>query len=333
MLRNIPNKLDWVCYHPSFHVDIADHSSQLSLKALLDQVCFGTYDFVYLRIDFKTGHNVGYAFINFSDVGGMIAMLDKIEGCGWIGYRSNKNAEISYATIQGREALVQKFRNSSVMQETPFCRPRLFMPYEDAMDMNQIRVAGVEQPFPAPDNLSKLQRSMDSARTVGLFPPSGVTNNGQRMAITGFDRGNPRDERQVNPTRMVPTMTEPIKRECEYFNFHKNGPSASGALVPFEFLSQNVVADFMRMHRHNARVRSVDPGVIGRPQVDTMVNEQQHYAASGANAFAPRYAPVYGQASGVAAAGPSSSPRGYNSTGRVLGDSFDVRMSKSFCDY
>jgi len=52
--------------------------------------------------------------------------FDKIERRCWVGYRSGKAAEISYATIQGREALIQKFRNSSVMQETPFCRPRLF---------------------------------------------------------------------------------------------------------------------------------------------------------------------------------------------------------------
>ena len=51
--------------------------------------------------------------------------FDKIERRCWVGYRSGKAAEISFATIQGREALIQKFRNSSVMQETPFCRPRL----------------------------------------------------------------------------------------------------------------------------------------------------------------------------------------------------------------
>ncbi|KAF2680244.1 hypothetical protein K458DRAFT_269757, partial [Lentithecium fluviatile CBS 122367] len=236
MLRNIPNKLDW-----------------LSLKALLDQVCFGTYDFVYLRIDFKTGHNVGYAFINFADMSGMIAMLDYVEGRGWIGYRSNKNAEVSYATIQGREALTQKFRNSSVMQETPFCRPRLFNTYDDAITIDALRIAGFEQPFPAPDNLSKLQRSMDSARSVGLFPPTGPTNNGQRFIFNSdFDRGTPRDVAHSATTparhvvaRMIAGMTEQMKRECEQFNAYTNGLSPYGHVVPFQYLPANVVCDFM----------------------------------------------------------------------------------------
>lgn len=80
---------------------------------------------MYLRIDFSTGSNVGYAFINFSKPEGIIQVIDFIEGMPWKGYRSGKYAEISYATIQGKEALVQKFRNSSVILEWPHCRPKV----------------------------------------------------------------------------------------------------------------------------------------------------------------------------------------------------------------
>ncbi|KAF2750458.1 hypothetical protein M011DRAFT_243337 [Sporormia fimetaria CBS 119925] len=151
MLRNIPNKMDW-----------------LSLKQLIDQHCLGSYDFLYLRIDFSTGCNVGYAFVNFVDTSAMIALLDHIEFRTWKGFRSAKAAEVSYATIQGREALVAKFRNSSVMHETPYCRPRLLISCEDTTAVTRI---GTEIDFPGADNAAKLHRSIDNARSMGLFPP------------------------------------------------------------------------------------------------------------------------------------------------------------------
>jgi len=82
MLRNIPNKV-----------------TQAQLKEIVDRTSFGRYDFMYLRIDFSNGCNVGYAFINFADP------LDII--------------------IQGRDCLIQKFRNSSVMLEPEYCRPKV----------------------------------------------------------------------------------------------------------------------------------------------------------------------------------------------------------------
>lgn len=249
----------------------------MTLKALLDQVCFGTYDFVYLRIDFKSGHNVGYAFINFSDASGMIAMLDKVEHRGWVGYRSSKNAEISYATIQGREALVQKFRNSSVMQETPFCRPRLFISYDDAVAAGSARDTGLEWYFPTPDNLSKLQRSMDSARSVGLFPPNGITNMQMNRAMTStFDRGTPRDIlhhsmvcNQGGPPPFDQDIDEYKKRNCEQWYALKHGVSQAG-LVPFDHIPLAFVQEFLREHGSPTRcniVQHPNPGVIGRPAV------------------------------------------------------------------
>jgi hypothetical protein len=51
----------------------------MALKNILDKFAFGTYDFVYLRIDFKSGCNVGYAFINFADANGMLSLIDRME--------------------------------------------------------------------------------------------------------------------------------------------------------------------------------------------------------------------------------------------------------------
>ncbi|KAI8940878.1 hypothetical protein NX059_002138 [Plenodomus lindquistii] len=254
MLRNIPNKLDW-----------------MSLKAILDNVCFGTYDFMYLRIDFKTGCNVGYAFINFSDIRGMIALVDHIEGHVWPGFRSGKAAEISYATIQGREALVSKFRNSSVMQETPFCRPRLFFTYAEANVMGFLRNAGTEQAFPRPDNLSKLQRSMDSARSIGLYPPHGMSPATEhRTRASTYDRGTPRDVIQSavyysrhnyhNPPPFG-GLPEAKKRDIEAWYTYTYGRGHIG-LIPFEYIPLTHIRKYFALNQPEAPAPRL-PGVIG----------------------------------------------------------------------
>jgi hypothetical protein len=241
----------------------------MALKTILDNVSFGTYDFIYLRIDFKSGCNVGYAFINFADASGMLALIDRIERRLWPGFNSDKTAEISYATIQGREALVQKFRNSSVMQETPYCRPRLVYTLVDADAMGQLRIAGTEQAFPRPDNLSKLQRSMDSARSVGLYPPHGYSNlNEHRGRATAYDRGGPRDILQAAVhyarQRAAPVpfagLTDAQKKDIENWYSETYGGGHCG-LIPFDCIPMTHVAQYF------AEVSGpmAAPGVIGGP--------------------------------------------------------------------
>lgn len=94
----------------------------------MNESSFGKYDFMYLRIDFANNCNVGYAFINFEDPFSIIEFVNAKAGRRWGCYHSDKIAEVSYATIQGRDCLVQKFRNSSVMLELPSFRPKVDSP-------------------------------------------------------------------------------------------------------------------------------------------------------------------------------------------------------------
>ncbi|KAL2809025.1 RNA recognition motif 2-domain-containing protein [Aspergillus granulosus] len=175
MLRNIPNKID-----------------QTMLKAIVDETSHGKYDFMYLRIDFANNCNVGYAFINFEDPIDIIDFIIARAGRTWNCFSSDKVAEVSYATIQGKDCLVQKFRNSSVMLEHPSFRPKIFHTGTGPL-------AGTEDRFPGPDNPSKMRRSIENAEHVGLFAPrvGQQYRDEQRRRRSQYDRGTIAAEREI----------------------------------------------------------------------------------------------------------------------------------------
>ncbi|XP_048230687.1 protein MEI2-like 2 isoform X2 [Ricinus communis] len=109
MIKNIPNK----------------YTSNMLLAAI-DENHKGTYDFLYLPIDFKNKCNVGYAFINMLSPSHIIPFYEAFNGKKWEKFNSEKVASLAYARIQGKAALVTHFQNSSLMNEDKRCRPILF---------------------------------------------------------------------------------------------------------------------------------------------------------------------------------------------------------------
>ncbi|KAJ7968858.1 Protein MEI2-like [Quillaja saponaria] len=109
MIKNIPNK----------------YTSKMLLAAI-DENHQGTYDFLYLPIDFKNKCNVGYAFINVLSPSLIIPFYEEFNGKKWEKFNSEKVASLAYARIQGKAALVSHFQNSSLMNEDKRCRPILF---------------------------------------------------------------------------------------------------------------------------------------------------------------------------------------------------------------
>ncbi|XP_024531526.1 protein MEI2-like 2 isoform X1 [Selaginella moellendorffii] len=128
MIKNIPNK----------------YTSKLLLSTI-DEHHRGTYDFIYLPIDFKVilGEqkcfpgidrllpvqnkcNVGYAFINMTEPAHIVPFYKSFNGKKWEKFNSEKVASLAYARIQGKAALVAHFQNSSLMNEDKRCRPILF---------------------------------------------------------------------------------------------------------------------------------------------------------------------------------------------------------------
>ncbi|KAJ6703247.1 RNA RECOGNITION MOTIF-CONTAINING [Salix viminalis] len=109
MIKNIPNK----------------YTSKMLLAAI-DERHKGTYNFLYLPIDFKNKCNVGYAFINMIDPRQIIPFFQAFNGKKWEKFNSEKVASLAYARIQGKAALIAHFQNSSLMNEDKRCRPILF---------------------------------------------------------------------------------------------------------------------------------------------------------------------------------------------------------------
>ncbi|CAN8264725.1 unnamed protein product [Cochlearia groenlandica] len=128
MIKNIPNK----------------YTSKMLLSAI-DEHCKGTYDFLYLPIDFKNKCNVGYAFINLTEPVNIVPFYKAFNGKKWEKFNSEKVATLTYGRIQGKTALISHFQNSSLMNEDKRCRPILF--HTDGPN------AGDQEPFPMGTNI------------------------------------------------------------------------------------------------------------------------------------------------------------------------------------
>ncbi|KAK4780047.1 hypothetical protein SAY87_016153 [Trapa incisa] len=141
MIKNIPNK----------------YTSKMLLAAIDDHHP-GTYDFIYLPIDFKNKCNVGYAFINMIEPSLIVPFYKTFDGKKWEKFNSEKVTSLAYARIQGKAALVAHFQNSSLMNEDKRCRPILFS--------TEGPNAGGQVPFPVGVNVrSRPWKSRSSSIT------------------------------------------------------------------------------------------------------------------------------------------------------------------------
>ncbi|CEL60683.1 Meiosis protein mei2 OS=Schizosaccharomyces pombe (strain 972 / ATCC 24843) GN=mei2 PE=1 SV=1 [Rhizoctonia solani AG-1 IB] len=98
MLKNIPNKM-----------------STKNLIDFIEVVTPRAIDFLYLRFDFQNECNVGYAFVNFINISDLLTFMKAKLGRKWNMYASEKVLNAGYANYQGKEALIEKFKNSSIM--------------------------------------------------------------------------------------------------------------------------------------------------------------------------------------------------------------------------
>lgn len=102
MMRNLPN----------------DYTRSSLLELLRTEDFEGKYDFVYLPIDFRSSSGLGYAFINFLSLEIAERFRSHFGGFNRWSVKSDKVCEVTWSSLQGLEAHIERFRNSPVMHES-----------------------------------------------------------------------------------------------------------------------------------------------------------------------------------------------------------------------
>ncbi|GAA5878357.1 hypothetical protein JCM1840_001389 [Sporobolomyces johnsonii] len=168
MLKNIPNKLkDYEVMNFIEEVSLAlprveKAAAPLTSSLLVSQVVGRAFDFFYLRCDYSNNCNVGYGFVNFTTTTALLAYAKARLGTRWNMCGSDKLCVMSYANIQGKESLINHFKNSSVLDQDESRRPKVFV----SSGPN----AGEPEAFPMCDDPVRKARSAANAANVGLFP-------------------------------------------------------------------------------------------------------------------------------------------------------------------
>ncbi|OVA20537.1 RNA recognition motif domain [Macleaya cordata] len=131
MIKNIPNKysqklllnmLDNHCIHCNEQINDGD-----------DQP-LSSYDFLYLPIDFNNKCNVGYGFVNLTSPQAAWRLYKAFHLQPWEVFNSRKICEVTYARLQGLEALKEHFKNSKFACETEEYLPVVFSPPRDGKE-------------------------------------------------------------------------------------------------------------------------------------------------------------------------------------------------------
>ncbi|CAM8951475.1 unnamed protein product [Rhodiola kirilowii] len=134
MIKNIPNKysqklllslLNNHCAHCNDQI-LGDGKGEGS-----DQACLSSYDFVYLPMDFNNKCNVGYGFVNMTSSEATMRLYKAFHLQSWEVFNSRKICQVTYARVQGLQALKEHFRNSKFPSGSDEIFPVVFEPPRD----------------------------------------------------------------------------------------------------------------------------------------------------------------------------------------------------------
>ncbi|WOK94520.1 hypothetical protein Cni_G03224 [Canna indica] len=135
MIKNIPNK-----YSQKLLLNMLDNhciqcNEQIGEGA--DEQPYSAYDFVYLPIDFNNKCNVGYGFVNLTSPEAAFRLYKAFHLQPWEVFNSRKICQVTYARLQGLEALKEHFRNSKFACDNDEYMPVVFSPPRDGRELTE----------------------------------------------------------------------------------------------------------------------------------------------------------------------------------------------------
>ncbi|KAL9674220.1 hypothetical protein QQ045_030490 [Rhodiola kirilowii] len=125
MIRNIPSR-----YTRETMLTFLDrHCMEVNQNS--NQGCFSAYDFFYMPMDFKTGLNKSYAFVNFTTPEAVWRFHSSCDSQKWELFESKKIREIAFANLQGTQELIDHFSRTVFACASDKFLPVHFQPPRD----------------------------------------------------------------------------------------------------------------------------------------------------------------------------------------------------------
>uniref|UniRef100_A0A6N2MNH0 RRM domain-containing protein n=1 Tax=Salix viminalis TaxID=40686 RepID=A0A6N2MNH0_SALVM len=143
MIKNIPNK-----YSQKLLLNMLDNHCINCNEQIAngDDQPLSSYDFLYLPIDFNNKCNVGYGFVNMTSPQAAWRLYKAFHNQHWEVFNSRKICAVTYARIQGLEALKEHFKNSKFPCEMDHHLPVVFSPPRDGRQQTEpLSIVGHKQ--------------------------------------------------------------------------------------------------------------------------------------------------------------------------------------------
>ncbi|WCJ44589.1 MEI2 C-terminal RRM only like 1 [Euphorbia peplus] len=138
MIRNIPNQLQ--------RRDLLQVLEKHCMDVNMHEKVMSAFDFVYLPMDFRTGGNLGYAFVNFTKSVGASRFFNAFNGYKWDVPINKKTCKICFAKLQGKAALTNHFKNSIFLCKTRDYLPVVLSPPSGCGEISRMLCIGSHRP-------------------------------------------------------------------------------------------------------------------------------------------------------------------------------------------